>query len=178
MARTLQIVVLYYAAVILHESAHALVGEILGVPVKGIRFSWGSIGLVRASGRPLANLVISCSGPALNLYICAALWPSFQAFALINFCLGFCNLLPIRGSDGDRIWTCLAQLGWIEDRTLPAPGLAHTHRWLKSRGLSDWDLAQMELAGEHPAAPGLLSLPKTGFPELRVTPVTRNSCNP
>jgi hypothetical protein len=57
------ILALYLAAVILHESAHAIVGEILGVPVKGIRFSWGSIGLLRASGRPLANLLISCAGP-------------------------------------------------------------------------------------------------------------------
>lgn len=141
----------YYAAVLLHESAHAIVGEILGMPVKGVRFSLGSIGLVRESGRPLANLIVSAAGPLVSLYICAAILPYSHPFALINFCLGFCNLIPICGSDGDRIWTCLAQLGWIEDRTLPAPGLARSHRWLRQYGFSDWDLEQMQLAEERPA---------------------------
>jgi hypothetical protein len=83
--------------------------------------------------------------------------------------MGVCNLMPIRGSDGDRIWTCLAQLGWIEDQTLPAPGLAESHRWLKEYGFSDWDLEQMQLAEEYPAGRPPKMATKNGIQELNVT---------
>jgi hypothetical protein len=173
----MSILLWYYAAALLHESAHAIVGEILGLPAKGFRFVWGSIGIVRASGTPLANLLVSAAGPLMSLGIGILIWPYLRAFALINICLAVCNLIPIRNSDGDRVWTCLAQLGWIHDSGLPSPGLAETHGWLRSRGLSAWDLEQMELADEYPAAPGLLSLPKMEYQNYLSRPVTRNSCN-
>lgn len=160
MRELITLLALYYAAALLHESAHALAGELLGMPVKGFRFSWGSIAIVRETGSPLTNLLISCAGPLLSLLVAWALWPYLRAFSLANFCVGLVNLIPIRNSDGDRILICMGQLGWIGD----GPASSRDGRR---------DLRRTH----HPAAPGLLSLPKMESNIYLSRLVTRNSGN-
>lgn len=164
----MSVVLTYYAAALLHESAHALAGELLDLPAKGFRFSWGSVAIVRSQGTPLSNLLVSAAGPSLSLLVAGLVWPYLHLFALANFCLGVANLIPVLGSDGDRILGCMEALGWIEPVGGRRHGLAVSHAWLRSLGFSDWDLGQMELAEECSPAPGLLSLPKI-LQELFVT---------
>ena len=149
-----------YAALFLHEMGHTIAGELLGVPVKGLKFTWFGIGVVRAPGGPLSNLLISAAGPIFSLLVGLVTWPLWKLFATANFCMFLFNLIPIANSDGDRVWRCAAELGWIDDPTLPRPGLAKSHSWLKSKGFSTWDLEQMELSEKHPPAPGVSSLQK------------------
>jgi Zn-dependent protease len=108
-----RLILLYYAAALIHELAHAAVSECCGLPVKGLRFSWGSIGIVRPVGRPAANLFVSLAGPAMSLLVAWLAWPHFRTFGLANLLIGALNLLPMRGSDGGRVLGCLKRLHWI-----------------------------------------------------------------
>jgi len=168
----------YLLGVLMHELGHAIASELLGAPIKGVKLTWLGIGILRDAGSPLPNILISSAGPLMSLLVGLAAWPSWKLFAMANFCLFIANIAPIAGSDGDRIWTCAAKLGWIDDPKLPRRGLGRRHAWLLGRGFSTWDLEQMELADDHPPAPGLASLPKMESNIYLSRPVTNNSCNP
>jgi Zn-dependent protease len=142
----LLILCLYYIAALLHEMAHALVAFWCGVRVKGICFKWGSLAIVREPGGPIANLSISLAGPILSLLLAFLAWPDLREFAWANLCVGFCNLLPIRGSDGDRAISCMETLGWVRRARRIDPRL----RWLRAKGYSDGDLALLSVADDRP----------------------------
>jgi len=137
---------LYYVAALLHEMAHVLVAVWCGVRVKGVRFTWGSLAVVREAGGPFANLSISLAGPALSLVIAWLAWPYFTAFSWANLCVGICNLLPIRGSDGDRAISCMEAMGWVRRPRRVDPRL----RWLRAKGYTDTDLELLTVAEESP----------------------------
>jgi Zn-dependent protease len=100
----------YYLSVLLHEIAHALVSEWLGLRVKAVRFKWGAVAIERPAGPPLSNLLISLAGPAMNVLLAWSFLPYFPTFALANFCIGLGNLLPMPGSDGERALRCMADI--------------------------------------------------------------------
>lgn len=139
---------LYYTAALLHEMAHAMVAIWCSVRVKGVRFRWGSLAIVREAGGPVANLSISLAGPALSLLIAWLVWPYFDAFGWANLCVGICNLLPIRGSDGERAIACMEAMGWVRRSRRIDPRL----RWLRARGYSDIDLALLTVAEDRSKA--------------------------
>lgn len=93
----------------LHEAGHLAMALAVGVKVKNVGFCWKGMYTVREAGPPLKNLIISLAGPAVNLALLFT-WPWAREFALANLCFTVFNLIPIKGSDGDRAMTCWDQL--------------------------------------------------------------------
>ena len=93
------------AAMILHECAHVIAAAWVGIKVSSVGIRWKGIYTVREAGPPDKNLIVSLAGPATNLVL-AFVWGWQPDFALANICMGLCNLLPIRGSDGLRVLKC------------------------------------------------------------------------
>ena len=99
-------------AMSLHELGHVIASLLQGVPVKDAGLAWKGAYIVRESGTPRQNILTSLAGPFTNFLIGFMLWPNYHMmhvwhfFAAMNFVLGAANLLPITGSDGDRIITC------------------------------------------------------------------------
>lgn len=105
--------VLLYAAVLIHELAHAVAARAYGYPVTGITL-WLLGGFTiyeRRRGRPWPELIIAVVGPASTLLVavvCAiaatatqgASSALFAALAWTNALLGFVNLLPGLPLDG------------------------------------------------------------------------------
>lgn len=89
-------------AMAVHEAAHIVAAWALGIKIKSVGFSWKGVYTVREAGPPVKNLFVSFAGPLINLLL-MLLWPWSPMFGLANLCFGVCNLLPIRGSDGDRM---------------------------------------------------------------------------
>lgn len=95
--------------ILVHEAGHLAAAFSLGIQVKRLGVSWKGVFIVRETGSPAANLITTLAGPFANLLLAAAL-PAFHQFALMNLVFGFCNLLPIAGSDGQRAWAQLAAI--------------------------------------------------------------------
>ncbi|MGA8041903.1 MAG: M50 family metallopeptidase [Terracidiphilus sp.] len=93
----------------LHEMGHLMAAFVLGLRVRGVGINWKGLYMVRETGPLGSNLLVSLAGPVANLLL-ALLWYRAALFSLANLCFGLVNLLPIQGSDGDRI------LGSIEAR--------------------------------------------------------------
>jgi Zn-dependent protease len=91
-------------AVLLHESAHLAAAYLGGVRVKHVGLSWKGPYIVREPGTPVQNVVISLSGPGINLVLCVLCWHLSGTFAFVNGFLAAMNLLPIRSSDGLRVY--------------------------------------------------------------------------
>lgn len=89
-------------AMLLHESGHLIAALALGVRVKTVGLRWKGLYTVREAGTPAQNILISLAGPCTNL-ILMLLWPLSENFFLANLCFAGFNLLPIEGSDGERI---------------------------------------------------------------------------
>jgi Zn-dependent protease len=97
-------------AMALHEAGHLLAAPLVGIKIKTVGLRWKGLYTVREAGPPAKNMVVSLAGPAVNLVLLAC-WPLSHSFGLANFCFCFFNLLPMEGSDGDRVWRC-----WVEMR--------------------------------------------------------------
>jgi Zn-dependent protease len=93
----------------LHEVGHLVMAMASGVKVKNVGFCLKGMYTVREPGTPAKNLIISLAGPAVNFALIFT-WPWFHLFALANVCFTVFNLIPMKGSDGDRVLTCWAQL--------------------------------------------------------------------
>lgn len=106
---TLEGVFLGLVAMALHEAGHILMARAVGIKVRRVGLSWQGMFTVREPGPPAKNLLVSFAGPLVNLLL-MALWPWLPLFSLANLCVGACNLLPIRGSDGDRMLTCWSEM--------------------------------------------------------------------
>jgi membrane-associated protease RseP (regulator of RpoE activity) len=97
-------------AMLLHECGHLLTAQALGVRVKKVSVKWNKgIYTVREQGPVHRNLLISLSGPMVNLLMISA-GHSVPLFALANFCYALANMLPIEGSDGYRVAMCWRQI--------------------------------------------------------------------
>ena len=96
-------------AMALHEAGHLVAARVVGVKVKRVGFCWKGMYTVREAGPPAKNALISSAGPLTNLAL-IIFWYWSPTFGLANLCCAVCNLLPIRGSDGNRILRCLREM--------------------------------------------------------------------
>jgi len=108
------------SAMVLHEFGHLVTSWIVGVKVKSVGLCMKGMYIVREAGSPMKNLAVSLAGPLTNVALMLLFLHKSETFALANMCLAICNLAPVRGSDGDRAWTCLEQ---IEKESAPAAQL-------------------------------------------------------
>lgn len=97
-------------AMVLHEFGHLATSFMLGIKVKTIGLCMKGIYIVREAGSPAKNLLIALAGPLTNVALILLFWGHSQKFVLANVCLAFFNLVPVKGSDGDRVLLCLAQM--------------------------------------------------------------------
>jgi len=96
-------------AAVLHEVGHLFAARAVGVKVKMVGLRWKGLYMVREPGPPAKNLLISLAGPLTNLVLILS-WHWSPGFGLANLCFAFFNLLPIEGSDGERVWKCWREM--------------------------------------------------------------------
>ncbi len=96
-------------AMAFHEAGHLVAAPLVGIKIKTIGLKWKGLYTVREAGPPAKNLIVSLAGPLTNLAL-LALWPLSHKFGLANLCFSFFNILPIEGSDGERVWKCWRQM--------------------------------------------------------------------
>jgi Zn-dependent protease len=117
-------------AMMLHECGHIAAARICGVKVKKVGISWIGLYVVRESGPKWANLLISFSGPFVNLLLASALWSTMPGFAQANLFIGIGSLIPLPKSDGKRILTLLRSSGeaasWNNSGRILSGSQAHT----------------------------------------------------
>lgn len=110
----------FIIGILVHEVAHLLCAQWLGVHVKQFGVSWRGVYLVRDSGTDVQNLAITLAGPMSNLLLSStfllAPWLGIHAivFAMVNFGLGASNLLPLPSLDGSRALALLRKYRAIE----------------------------------------------------------------
>ena len=102
---------LCYLFLVWHEFGHIFAAFILGIRVKKIGISLKGAYTIRDIGPPHKNLIISFFGPLVSIIIGLILLKAHLDFyAIMNFVIAGSNLLPIKNSDGDRMWTCWQQI--------------------------------------------------------------------
>jgi len=92
-------------AMLLHEGGHIVASVALGIRIRSLRVGYQGLCLIRESGPPWKNLLISLAGPFANILLLMTYHGHFH-FALANLCFAACNLLPIKGADGERALRC------------------------------------------------------------------------
>jgi len=97
-------------AMVLHEFGHLVTSLMVGIKVKSVGMCMKGMYIVREAGSPMKNLLVSLAGPLTNVALILLFWHVSTTFTLANLCLAICNLAPVRGSDGDRAWTCFEQM--------------------------------------------------------------------
>jgi Zn-dependent protease len=97
-------------ATVLHETGHLVTSLAVGIRVKGVGLCRKGVYIVRETGTPEKNLVVSLAGPFTNVAMLLLFWNTSDTFVLANLCLAICNLAPVKGSDGDRALDCLEQM--------------------------------------------------------------------
>lgn len=98
----------FYAACALHEMGHILAACSVGVRIKSVVFSGGGIRMLTDRGSAVTNcenVLMLLSGPAVNLFLAAALsiHGAVGDFAMLNLAAGLYNLLPFRQLDGGAL---------------------------------------------------------------------------
>jgi Zn-dependent protease len=92
-------------SVVLHEAAHLVTAVALKVKVKHVGLSLRGPYIVRESGTPVENTLISLAGPGINLILCILFYHAAWTFGFVNGFLSLFNLLPfIPSSDGQRVY--------------------------------------------------------------------------
>ncbi len=97
---------LFVGCLLAHEAAHMLAALVTGTRFSAMGFCLRGAYIRRERARGIVELVISGAGPAVNLLLAAFLWRSqgiLGWLAQMNAGLALINLLPLRGSDGQRI---------------------------------------------------------------------------
>jgi Zn-dependent protease len=97
-------------AMVLHEFGHLATSLMVGIKVKSVGMCMKGMYIVREAGSPTKNMLVSLAGPLTNIALLMLFWHASTTFALANLCFAICNLAPVRGSDGDRAWTCFEQM--------------------------------------------------------------------
>ena len=98
------------SAMVLHEFGHLATSLMVGIKVKSVGLCMKGMYVVRESGTPAKNLLVSLAGPLTNDALILLFWHVSRTFTLANLCLAICNLAPVKGSDGDRALVCLEQM--------------------------------------------------------------------
>lgn len=96
-------------AMTLHEAGHLIAAPLVGIKVKTVGFGWKGIYTLREPGPPLKNMIVSLAGPLTNVLL-LSLWHLSPKLGLANLCFAFFNILPIEGSDGERVWKCWREI--------------------------------------------------------------------
>jgi Zn-dependent protease len=96
-------------AMTLHEVGHLVAAPLAGIKVRTVGFGWKGLYTLREPGPPVKNIIVSLAGPFTNLLL-LAFWHLSPKLGLANLCFAFFNILPIEGSDGERIWSCWRQI--------------------------------------------------------------------
>lgn len=96
-------------AMTLHEAAHIITALAVGVKIKKIGFRWKGLYVVREAGTPAKNALVSLAGPVANLALLLT-WHWSHLFGMANLCFTFFNLLPLQGSDGERVLNCWQEM--------------------------------------------------------------------
>lgn len=111
-------------AMAVHEGGHIAAAYLCGVKVKKVGISWIGPFVLRESGPRWANLLISFSGPLVNLLLASALWSTNPSFAQINLFVGVGSLIPLPKSDGKRILTlvrsAIGDWNWGHEGRIPS----------------------------------------------------------
>ena len=96
-------------AMTLHEVGHLAAAPLVGIKVRTVGLGWKGLYTLREPGPPLKNIVVSLAGPLTNVLL-LTFWHLSPKLGLANLCFAFFNILPIEGSDGERIWKCWRQI--------------------------------------------------------------------
>lgn len=96
-------------AMTLHEVGHLLAALAVGIRIKNVGFCWKGMYTVREPGPPAKNVLVSLAGPMVNVVLMFT-WHWSPTFGLANLCFALFNLLPLKGSDGERILICLRDM--------------------------------------------------------------------
>lgn len=96
-------------AMVFHEAGHLAAAPLVGIRIKTVGLTWKGLYTLREAGPPDKNILVSLAGPFTNLAL-LAFWPLSHKFGLANLCFAFFNILPIEGSDGERIWQCWREI--------------------------------------------------------------------
>lgn len=84
-------------AVVIHELSHALMTWGLGLKVLRCGVSRRGVYIVRESGAPWQNFLVSAAGPLGNLLTACVSHGPLRTYSVV---LGLVNLIPMPGSDG------------------------------------------------------------------------------
>jgi len=109
--------VLFFGAIVIHESAHAVVARAFGLPVSGITLVfWGGYTETRSNAKgPLRELLVSAAGPLSTLVVAGVLWTIGHGMDLgmtrtvvrelagLNLIFAIVNALPGFPLDGGRM---------------------------------------------------------------------------
>jgi Zn-dependent protease len=98
------------SAMVLHEFGHLATSLMVGIKVKSVGMCMKGMYIVREAGSPMKNMLVSLAGPLTNVALLLLFWHVSTTFALANLCFAICNLAPVKGSDGERAWTCFEQM--------------------------------------------------------------------
>lgn len=100
-------------SLLLHECGHMLTAGFRGVKVHEIGVCLKGTYIRRAQAQaPMDEALIALSGPMVNAMIAAASWTFPGAghwLAIYNLALLTSNLVPLAGSDGQRVLSCSHQ---------------------------------------------------------------------
>lgn len=98
------LVLCFVVCVALHEMAHALMAEWVGLTVLGLvwRLPLG-IGVKRTQGTPVQHFWIAAAGPAMTLFLAWAFWAHMPRLAAGNLAFAVLSLAPMSSSDGARM---------------------------------------------------------------------------
>jgi len=115
--------VLLFASLAAHEAGHAVAAALTGTKFFAVGLCLKGAYIRRNCATGATELLISSAGPLVNLIMAMSLWNNhglFQWLAQMNLFLAVINLLPYRGSDGQRIFAQLR--GMKESTALATPG--------------------------------------------------------
>ena len=94
----------FVVCVALHELAHALMAEWVGLTIIAVVWRWPfGVGVKRTQGSPAQHFWIAAAGPMMSLFLAWALWPYMPFVALGNAVFALLSLAPYSSSDGARM---------------------------------------------------------------------------
>jgi Zn-dependent protease len=112
--------VLLLVCLLLHELGHVVVALVTRTPVHAIGIGMkGSYVRRKAASSPAIEVCIAATGPLVNVALAILLWGRSDIgrwLAEMNAVLAISNLIPVAGSDGQRILKSIR-----EHRSAPQP---------------------------------------------------------
>jgi Zn-dependent protease len=114
LGRGLAATAFFVLSLLAHEAGHFLVAKLNGTSCSAIGFCFRGAYLRRERASGVAEIAISSAGPLVNIVLAVVLWEKAGLFAWLaqmNAILALLNLIPFRGSDGQRILANLRELG-------------------------------------------------------------------